>query len=141
MEKSSVGSLVTFYFFLLGLIILFSLVLLFQGIAGTTSGDNSSMNILFVASGVTGLIFTFLMIRRYQVSIQKMLKSKRITVMTVEECLKCNYKNTRPFREGDFVYGYGGECPRCPKDSESGAGDKMIITAIYLDKGAQEEQS
>jgi len=138
MEKSSIGFLVPFYFFLLGLIVLFSLILLFQGITGVNRNDNLT-NTLFVMSGAIGLILTFYMIRRYQVNVQKMLKSRRITVVTVEECLKCNYKNIRPFREGDFIYGQGEECPRCSKASEGGIGNKMIITAIYLDRGTQEE--
>lgn len=140
MERSSIGFLVPFYFFLLGLIVLFSLILLFQGITGVDKNDNLT-NTLFVTSGITGLILTFYMIRRYQVSVQKMLKSRKITVVTVEECLKCNYKNVRPFHEGDFVYGRGEECPKCPKASEGSGENRMLITAIYLDKGAQEERS
>ncbi|MDW8033853.1 MAG: hypothetical protein RMI79_02720 [Nitrososphaerota archaeon] len=139
MERSTVGFLVPFYFFLLGLIILFSLILLFQGITGVGKEDNMT-NTLFVMSGLMGLIVTFYMIRRYQVGIQKMLKSRRMTVVTVEECLKCNYKNIRPFREGDFVYGQGGVCPKCSEDSEYGK-NNMLITAIYLDIGAQEEKT
>ncbi|MEM3658110.1 MAG: hypothetical protein QXQ66_06800 [Candidatus Hadarchaeum sp.] len=139
MERSSVGFLIPFYFFLLGLIVLFSLILLFQGIAGVGREDDLT-NTIFVTSGVMGLIVTFYMIRRYQVSVQKMLKSRKITVVTVEECLKCNYKNIRPFREGDFVYGQGGECPKCPKDSEDSFENRMLITAIYLDRGTQEEK-
>ncbi|MEM2247431.1 MAG: hypothetical protein QXM51_04830 [Thermoproteota archaeon] len=139
MEKSSVGFLIPFYFFLLGLIILFSLILLFQGIAGVGKEDNLT-NTLFVTSGIMGLIVTFYMIRRYQVGVQKILKSRRMTVVTVEECLKCNYKNVRPFREGDFVYGQGEECPKCSKGPERSSESRMLITAIYLDRGTQEEK-
>jgi hypothetical protein len=93
-------------------------------------------------TGTIGLISTFYFIRRYQISIQKIMKSRRITVLTVEECLKCNHKVVRPFHEGDFVYGYGEECPKCPKAiDESAEKNRMLITAIYLDKGVQEERT
>lgn len=141
MERGSISFLVPFYFFLLGLIILFSLILFFQGLAGIGKEGNDLTSFMFMMSGTMGLILTIYMIRRYQVSIQRMLKGKRITVLTVEECSKCNYKSVRPFREGDFVYGYGEECPKCPKSTEGGAGNRMLITAIYLDKGVQEERS
>jgi hypothetical protein len=141
MEKSSTTILVPFYFFLLGILILFSLILLFQGIIGVDKNDGM-INTIFIMTGVVGLISTFYMIRRYQISVQKMLKEKKLTVLTVEECSKCNYKAVRPFRDGDFVYGYGDECPRCPKNTENApeSGSKMLITAIYLDKGRQEER-
>lgn len=141
MEKSSATALVPFYFFLLGLLILFSLILLFQGITGVDKND-SMVNTLFIMTGAAGLISTFYMIRRYQVSVQRMLKEKKVTVLTVEECSKCNYKAVRLFRDGDFVYGYGDECPRCPKSTENipEAENRMLITAVYLDKGRQEER-
>lgn len=141
MEKSSTTVLVPFYFFLLGILILFSLILLFQGITEVDK-NNNMVNMLFVMTGATGLIATFYMIRRYQISVQRMLKEKKLTVLTVEECSKCNYKAIRPFRDGDFVYGYGDECPRCPKNTENapGTGSRMLITAIYLDRGRQEER-
>lgn len=139
MERSSIGFLVPFYFFLLGLIVLFSLILLLQGITGVNKNDNLTST-LFMATGSMGLILTFYMIRRYQVSVQRMLKGRKIAVVTVEECLKCNYKSIRPFREGDFVYGYGEECPKCPKIGEN-VENRMLITAIYLEKGFQEERS
>ncbi|MEM2089201.1 MAG: hypothetical protein QXF52_11145 [Thermoproteota archaeon] len=141
MEKSSTTVLVPFYFFLLGILVLISLILLFQGITGVNSND-SMINTLFITTGMVGLVSTFYMIRRYQVSVQRMLKEKKLTVLTVEECSKCNYKAVRPFREGDFVYGYGDECPRCPKNAEnvSESVGRMLITAIYLDKGRQEER-
>lgn len=141
MEKSSTTVLVPFYFFLLGILVLISLILLFQGITGVD--NNASMiNTLFIMTGMVGLVSTFYMIRRYQVSVQRMLKEKKLTVLTVEECSKCNYKAVRPFREGDFVYGYGDECPRCPKNTEDvpESVGRMLITAIYLDKGQQEER-
>jgi hypothetical protein len=141
MERSSVSFLVPFYFFLMGLIILFSLILFFQGLTGIGKEGNDLTSFMFIMSGATGLILTFYMIRRYQTSIQRMIKGRRIVVLTVEECPKCNYKSVRPFREGDFVYGYGEECPRCPKSPERSAENRMLITAIYLDKGVQEERS
>jgi len=102
--------------------------------------EDNLTNTLFVTSGIMGLIVTFYMIRRYQVGVQKILKSRRMTVVTVEECLKCNYKNVRPFREGDFVYGQGEECPKCSKGPERSSESRMLITAIYLDRGTQEEK-
>ncbi|MBO3800091.1 MAG: hypothetical protein FGF52_03445 [Candidatus Brockarchaeota archaeon] len=141
MERSSISFLVPFYFFLLGLIILFSLILFFQGLTGIGKEGNDLTSFLFMMSGAIGLILTLYMIRRYQVGIQRMIKGRRITVLTVEECPNCNYKSVRPFREGDFVYGYGEECPKCPKPAEGNVGNRMLITAIYLDKGVQEERS
>ncbi|MBO3842443.1 MAG: hypothetical protein FGF48_08520 [Candidatus Brockarchaeota archaeon] len=140
MEKSPVSLLVPFYFFLLGLLILFSLILLVQGVTGAGRND-SVTNMLFIMTGLTGLVSTFYMIRRYQLSVQKTLKERKIVVLTVEECSKCSYKAVRPFREGDYVYGYGEECPRCPKSlGDTGVENRMVITAIYLEGGRQEER-
>ncbi|MEM2050543.1 MAG: hypothetical protein QXI87_06310 [Thermoproteota archaeon] len=140
LEKSPASLLVPFYFFLLGLLILFSLILLVQGVTGAGRND-SFTNMLFIMTGLTGLVSTFYMIRRYQVSVQKMLKERKTVVLTVEECSKCSYKAVRPFREGDYVYGYGEECPRCPKGSgDTGVENRMVITAIYLEGGRQEER-
>lgn len=135
MEKSPANLIIPFYFFLLGLLILFSLILLVQGVTGVNRSDGI-MNTLFIITGITGLVSTFYMIRRYQLNVQRMLKEKKVVVLTAEECLKCNYKTVRPFREGDYVYGYGDECPRCPKGSD--AENRMLITAIYLEGGRQE---
>lgn len=142
MDRSSISFLVPFYFFLLGLLVLFSLILLFQGITGIDKNDGA-MSTIFVMTGAIGLVSTFYMIRRYQVGIQKLLKERRIAVLTVEECLKCNYRAVRPFREGDFIYGHGDECPRCPKgiNDVEAAKNRMLITAIYLDKGEEEPSS
>ncbi|MEM2929928.1 MAG: hypothetical protein QW797_03600 [Thermoproteota archaeon] len=140
MEKSPANLLVPFYFFLLGLLILFSLILLVQGV--TAAGRNDSVtSMLFVMTGATGLVSTFYMIRRYQVSMQKMLKERKIVALTVEECSKCSYRAVRPFREGDYVYGYGEECPRCPKGAaDTSTENRMVITSIYLEGGRQEER-
>jgi len=140
MEKSPANLLVPFYFFLLGLLILFSLILLVQGVTGVDKSD-SATNMLFIMTGITGLVSTFYMIRRYQVGVQRMLKEKKVAVLTVEECSKCSYRAVRPFREGDYVYGYGDECPRCPKGTgDTGVENRMLITAIYLEGGRQEER-
>jgi len=140
MEKSPANLLVPFYFFLLGLLILFSLILLVQGVTGVDKSDGVT-NMLFIMTGITGLVSTFYMIRRYQVGVQKMLKEKKVAVLTVEECSKCSYRAVRPFREGDYVYGYGDECPRCPKGTgDTGVENRMLITAIYLEGGRQEER-
>ncbi len=141
MEKTSISFLAPFYFFLLGLFILFSLILFFHGLTGIDKEGNNLANFSFMILGAMGLIGTFYAIRRYQVSIQRMIKGRRIVVLTVEECSKCNYKSVRPFREGDFVYGYGEECPRCPRPPEGSVENRMLITAIYLDRGVQEERS
>jgi hypothetical protein len=140
MEKAPQNIMIPVYFFLLGLLILFSLILLFQGATGLNQPDNA-IYVLFIIMGIVGLVSTFYMIRRYQVSVQKLTRERKITVLTVEECSKCNYKATRLFHEGDFVYGNGGDCPRCSgeaKDAEAKV--KMLITSIYLDKGQQEER-
>lgn len=141
MERSPANFIVPFYFFLLGLLILFSLILLVQGITGFDKNDGVT-NTLFIMTGVTGLFSTFYMIRRYQVSVQKMLREKKTVVLTVEECSKCSYRAVRPFREGDYVYGHGDECPRCPKGADDAkAENRMLITAIYLEGGRQEGRS
>jgi hypothetical protein len=116
------------------------LILLVQGVTGVDKSDNVT-NMLFIMTGITGLVSTFYMIRRYQVSVQKVLKEKKVAVLTVEECSKCSYRAVRPFREGDYVYGYGDECPRCPKGTgDAGVENRMLITAIYLEGGRQEER-
>lgn len=140
MEKSQASILIPFYFFLLGLLILFSLILLVQGVTGVNKNGGVT-NMLFMMTGITGLVSTFYMIRRYQLSVQKMLKEKKVVVLTVEECSKCIYRAVRPFREGDYVYGYGDECPRCPKGTgDASVENRMMITAIYLEGGRQEER-
>ncbi|MGQ9479428.1 MAG: hypothetical protein ACUVQ0_05350 [Thermoproteota archaeon] len=107
-----------------------------------TGKENSLVNTIFATMGVIGLVFTFYTMRKYQVSVQRMIRERKITVLTVEECLNCKYKAVRPFREGDFVYGYGDECPRCSKTSEGEtAGNRMLITTIYLDTGQEERSS
>lgn len=45
-------------------------------------------------------------------------------VMTIIECRKCGFKNTREFQRGDYVFK---ELEACQKCSE----EKQMITGIY----------
>jgi len=47
-------------------------------------------------------------------------------------CLSCNTENSRPFRDGDYVFKEVEEkCPKC-------GGERMVITGIYVREERQE---
>lgn len=54
--------------------------------------------------------------------------------LTFLKCLNCSTINSRPFKEGDYVFGEVEEkCPKC-------GGGKMKIVGIYVKEQEQREK-
>lgn len=54
--------------------------------------------------------------------------------LTFLKCLSCSTINSRPFKEGDYIFGEVEEkCPKC-------GGDKMRIIGIYVKEPEQREE-
>ena len=75
-----------------------------------------------------GLSVYFLAQSRKRVANMKIEAPK---VMTTVECRKCNIKNVREFKRGDFVFKDLEPCQKC--------NDNMIITAIYKEVKEKEK--
>lgn len=54
--------------------------------------------------------------------------------LTFLKCLSCSTINSRPFKDGDYVFGEVEErCPKC-------GGDRMKIVGIYVKEAEQKER-
>lgn len=59
---------------------------------------------------------------------------KVIEPLTHLTCFNCNTENSRPFREGDYVFKEVEEkCPKC-------GSTKMLITGIYIEARQEKEE-
>ena len=61
---------------------------------------------------------------------QRKLIVRPLRVLTQIRCPSCNFREIRPFREGDFVHAVSGTCRRC--------GHEVIIVGIYTEEKVEE---
>jgi len=118
---------VSFLFFLLGFTLFISVMFIFDGLMAYEK--DTTRAILQVATGIAGMIFVAYNFRRMQLRVSVLgRRPLGPIVLTTETCSNCNYSNIRPFKEGDYIYGKGGPCPKCNSP------DPMLISAIFLRK-------
>jgi ssDNA-binding Zn-finger/Zn-ribbon topoisomerase 1 len=60
------------------------------------------------------------------------LKKQEVVPITVLKCPSCNSRNTRIFKENDFIFKETDKCPKC--------GGTMIIVGIYVEERKSEEK-
>lgn len=61
------------------------------------------------------------------------LKKQEMFPITVLKCPSCNSRNTRIFKENDFIFKETDKCPKC--------GGTMVIIGIYVEEKKEEEKS
>jgi len=124
-ERQRYDMNVSLIFFLLGFLLLFSVMLIFDGLMSYETDVVRSL--LQIGAGIAGLIFVGYNLRKMQIRLSSLGKKPLgPTVLTTETCVNCNYTNVRQFKEGDYIYGKGGTCPKCNFQ------DPMVIKAIFV---------
>ncbi|MBT8171608.1 hypothetical protein KJN74_01890 [Candidatus Bathyarchaeota archaeon] len=76
----------------------------------------------FLAIGFGGIALSIYMIFQTRVK-PKHSNLELPRVLTTEECPKCDFKNIREFKRGDYIFKKTGSCEKCK--------ETMTITAIY----------
>ena len=101
------------------LIILLALLLIvaFGSLLGEGGAAERSTSTLLGFLGLIILLFLFLRLMAQPPSLPK------TRIITVLRCEKCNVKNIREFRQGDYIPKREGKCPGCE--------GPMYIEAIY----------
>jgi hypothetical protein len=107
----------------INLILILLLIFLFMVMAGDLfgreeffSGERSASTLL----GFLGLIIILLLFFRLMAQPPSIPKTRIITVL---KCEKCNVKNVRDFKQGDYIPKQEGKCPGCE--------GPMYVEAIY----------
>ena len=76
----------------------------------------------FLAIGLGGLAFSVYMLFQTRGNpMQSVLEVPR--VLTTLECPKCDFKNIRDFKRGDYIFKKEGTCQKCD--------ETMTITGVY----------
>lgn len=124
LPRRPVGVSALFLYLILTFILLvFSILVLYQGIALYSRGqvDAAIMWISMGALGMGSSFFITMRLRRGVVAPQSPLN-----VVTVAECGKCDFKSLRKFERGDYVFKQVEKCPKCS--------DSMTISSIYFEE-------
>lgn len=86
-------------------------------------GGEREAALYYLMVGLMGLALSGYTLAQTVLRRPKTPKSKEYKVHTVMHCLRCGFRDLRPFRRGDYVLGPGDNCPRCLTP--------MVILAIY----------
>lgn len=126
--RRPVGVSVLFLYFVLSFILLvFSILVLYQGVALYSHGELDTA-IVWISMGALGMGVSFFITRR----LRRGTMTPRLSpfnVVTVAECSKCDFKSLRKFERGDYVFKQLEKCPKCS--------NSMTITSIYLEEAAK----
>ncbi|MEM2904669.1 MAG: hypothetical protein QW057_03880 [Candidatus Bathyarchaeia archaeon] len=111
-------------FSLVLILLMVSLVLLYQAVSAYTSG-RPEQGFYFLVFSLLGLGLS-----TYMVSLTRgrtMAAHRGMgSVFTLTECLNCGFKSIRAFVKGDYVLKQAEACPKCSK--------QMVITSVYLEE-------
>ena len=129
-ETSSATSKISTYLMMIVLIVLaLSIVALLLSVNAFITGNSMVAGYLlvigFIAMGLS--VYVLFQSRKRAAS----MKIEAPKVMTTIECRKCNIKNVREFKRGDYVFKDLEPCQKC--------NDNMIITAIYKEVKEKEK--
>jgi hypothetical protein len=129
-ETSSATSKISTYLMIIVLIVLaLSIVALMLSVSAFVEGNAMVAGYLlvigFIAMGLS--VYVLFQSRKRAAS----MKIEAPKVMTTIECRKCNIKNVREFKRGDYVFKDLEPCQKC--------NDNMIITAIYKEVKEKEK--
>ena len=128
--SSSATSKISTYLMIIVLIVLaLSIVALLLSVNAFITGNSMVAGYLlvigFIAMGLS--VYVLFQSRKRAAS----MKIEAPKVMTTIECRKCNIKNVREFKRGDYVFKDLEPCQKC--------NDNMIITAIYKEVKEKEK--
>ena len=128
--SSSATSKISTYLMIIVLIVLaLSIVALLLSVNAFITGNSMVAGYLlvigFIAMGLS--VYVLFQSRKRAAS----MKIEAPKVMTTIECRKCNIKNIREFKRGDYVFKDLEPCQKC--------NDNMIITAIYKEVKEKEK--
>ena len=128
--SSSATSKISTYLMIIVLIVLaLSIVALLLSVNAFITGNSMVAGYLLVIGLIAmGLSVYVLFQSRKRAASMKIEAPK---VMTTIECRKCNIKNIREFKRGDYVFKDLEPCQKC--------NDNMIITAIYKEVKEKEK--
>ena len=128
--SSSATSKISTYLMIIVLIVLaLSIVALLLSVNAFITGNSMVAGYLLVIGLIAmGLSVYVLFQSRKRAASMKIEAPK---VMTTIECRKCNIKNVREFKRGDYVFKDLEPCQKC--------NDNMIITAIYKEVKEKEK--
>jgi len=106
----------------LGLLIILILIFLFMVMAGNLFGQEEFFGERSASTflGFIGLILILLLFFKLMAQPPAIPKPRIVTVL---KCEKCNVKNVRDFKQGDYIPKQEGKCPGCE--------GPMYIEAIY----------
>lgn len=126
--RRSVGVSLLFLYLVLSVIILvFSILILYQGINLYSAGEVEIATV-WILMGALGMGVSFLITLR----LRKGVASPQLSpykVVTAAECGKCGFKSLRKFERGDYVFKQVENCPKCS--------NPMAITSIYSEEEAK----
>jgi len=105
-------------------VLLLSLLAIYQGIEAYMNNDLSSGN-LFITMGITTLaLLTYMVFQTRRRVLRLTAGMPMQPLITTIECPKCGMKNIRDFQRGDYIFKETEQqCPKC--------NEKMNIASIY----------
>lgn len=113
-----------FQFAIVLIALLFSLLLIYQGLFDYLSGGDTTTAGFYMSLGAIFLLISTYTVLQTRRRLLRLMSMEMPTLSTALECQKCGLKNIREFQRGDFVFKQTDQ--PCPKDNQ-----KMIISAIY----------
>jgi len=119
---------ISFFFFLLGFLVIISLMLIYNG-AMSLEEPYTTTGLISLGLGISGLLLAGYNLMKLQGRLAAVgRRPSGPQVVTKQKCRSCGYEVTRPFKEGDYVYGNGDVCTKC------GKAEPMLVSAIFLQK-------
>jgi predicted ferric reductase len=128
-NSSSATAKISTYLMMIVLIVL-ALAIVALVSAAYMYETNVQFAVFLLATGVIAMGLSVYVLFQSRKRVAKM-KIEAPKVMTTIECRKCNIKNVREFKRGDFVFKDLEPCQKC--------NDNMIITAIYKEVKEKEK--
>ena len=120
---------ISFFLFLLAFLVLISASLIYSGITYLQDASSTMTGMISIGLGLLGLVLAGYNLFRLQGRLSMVGRVPAgPQVLTREKCKSCDYETTRPFKEGDYVYGNGDPCTKCGKN------EPMLVSAIFLRK-------
>ena len=128
--SSSATSKISTYLMIIVLIVLaLSIVALLLSVNAFITGNSMVAGYLLVIGLIAMGLSVYVLFQSRKRAARMKIEAPK--VMTTIECRKCNIKNVREFKRGDYVFKDLEPCQKC--------NDNMIITAIYKEVKEKEK--
>jgi hypothetical protein len=121
-QTSTANKISTYLMFIVLIVLALSIVALFSAVYAFSLGNELAAGFLIII-GLFALALSAAVLyqTRRRTATMKIDTPK---VMTIIECKKCGFKNTREFQRGDYVFKELDACQKCSEE-------KQMITGIY----------